>query len=241
MRVELEGARNFRDLGGIPTVDGKVVRTGLVYRADALHALTDADRGTLQELGLRTAFDLRSDMERETEPTAAPWLDVVHVPLVDPGNRVDIRQVPDGETFLVELYQRILRDAAGRIGSIVAAVADGACLPAVVHCSAGKDRTGLVSATILLAVGVDREIALDDYEATSQYQAARRVERIAARLEEAGLPAELAAGLMGTPRHAMELAIDSVIERHGSIEGYLDEAAGVDRATVAALRQRLVG
>src|ERR1700743_1004868 len=81
-RSLLAGASNFRDLGGYPTGDGRVVRTGLVFRSGALHALTDADRDRLREFGVRVAVDLRPAEEQAAEPTSAPFLQILHVPLL---------------------------------------------------------------------------------------------------------------------------------------------------------------
>lgn len=236
--MPLEGSSNFRDLGGYPTVGGGMVRTGLVYRSDALHALTDADRTLLRSLGVRVAYDLRSDEERRAEPTAAAFLRQIHVPLVVSGP-ASLAEAEDGEAFLLALYQRLLFDAAGTIGSILLAMAHGDGAPAVVHCSAGKDRTGVVAAILLLALEVDEHVVLDDYELTAQLQARHRAEHLLAKLTAAGLPAALVGGLLGTPRAALAESLATLRRRYGSIEHYLLSAAGLLRDDLLALRLRL--
>lgn len=221
----LERSPNFRAVAG--------VRPGLLFRSGALHDLTDADRETLASLGVTVAYDLRGDREREVEPTAAPALRQVHVPLVR--DRLDLGGYEDGEGFLGALYLHLLANSADAIGAVLGPLAEADHPPAVVHCSAGKDRTGVTCAVLQLTVGVDREAVLDDYERTSQFQSAERAERVIARLAKDGIPAAVAAGLMGAPRQAMADALDSLPP---VIDEWLTGPAGLTPAQVDGLRAR---
>ncbi len=238
-RSLLEGASNFRDLGGYPTVDGGVVRTGLVFRSGALHALTEADQKRLRELGVRVAVDLRPPEERAAEPTNAPFLRIVPVPLMRGERTSDPSALANGDGYLRDRYREIMLDRAVDIGVIVESLAREGGLPAVIHCAAGKDRTGVVSAVLLLALGVDDATVLDDYELTSEYAAATRVEELTQKLSGSGLPPAVVAGLLGTSRSALADAITLVREKHGTVEDYLVGAAGVSRADLTTLRQTL--
>lgn len=220
----LERSPNFRPVAG--------VRPGLLFRSGALHELTDADRATLAELGVTVAYDLRGDREREVEPTGAPALRQVHVPLVN--ERLGLDGHEDGEAFLAALYRHLLERSAAAIGAVLGPLAAEDHPPAVVHCSAGKDRTGVTCAVLQLTVGVDRETVLDDYVLTSQHQSAARAERVIARLAKDGIPAAVAAGLLGTPREAMAAAIDGL----PPIDEWLTARAGLTPAQVEGLRDR---
>jgi protein-tyrosine phosphatase len=239
VRVQLEGAANFRDIGGHRSGGVGKVRHGLVYRSGSLHALTENDRVLLRALGVRTAFDLRSEQERAAEPTDAPFLRPVYVSLTPAGRPLWDGPDLDGATVLFDLYRSLLTDAAGTIGAILVAIAHGGGVPVVIHCSAGKDRTGVVVAVLLLALGVDTETVLDDYELSSRFEARHRVEELTAKLSAAGLPPALAAGLLGTARPALAEALELTRQRFGSFDHYLQSGCGLTRDDLAALRLRL--
>jgi protein-tyrosine phosphatase len=238
-RSLLDGASNFRDLGGYATVDGRVVRTGMLFRSGALHALTDADRERLQALGVRVAVDLRPPEEQAAEPTNAPFLRIMPVPLMRGERTSGPSALANGEGYLRDRYIEILLDRAADIGTIVRSLAGEDGLPAVIHCAAGKDRTGVVSAVLLLALGVDEATVLDDYELTSEFAAAARVEELTSKLSGSGLPPAVVAGLLGTSRSALADAIALLRKEHGTVEDYLVGAAGVPAADLAALREGL--
>jgi protein-tyrosine phosphatase len=242
-RIAFSGITNFRDLGGYHTADGGTTRWGLVYRADALHKLTAPDLVQFHELGVATVFDLRGDVERTEFPGP---VDSVHVPIIGraadapPPVLVEEAAMEAGHGMLRDMYVGALEHSATKIGSILADLADPERLPAVFHCHGGKDRTGVVAAVLLLALGVDRETVLDDYEATRRYRTVADQQDSLANMLAAGVSPEAAAGVLGTPRWAMAAAVDAIDEVHGGIDAYLAGPAGVDAAVVAALRDQLV-
>jgi protein-tyrosine phosphatase len=235
----LDGASNFRDLGGYLTVDQRVVRAGMLFRSGALHALTDADHERLRALGVRVAIDLRPPEEQAAEPTNAPFLQIVHVPLMRGERTSGPSALANGEGYLRDRYIEIVLDRAPDIGTIFGRLAREDGLPAVIHCAAGKDRTGVVSAVLLLALGVDESTVLDDYELTSEFAAATRVEELASKLSGSGLPPAVVAGLLGTSRSALANAIALLRQEHGTVEDYLVDAAGISPADLTTLRERL--
>ena len=238
-RSLLDGASNFRDLGGYPTVDDRYVRTGMVFRSGALHALTDADRERLRALGVRVAVDLRPPEEQAAEPTNAPFLRIVHVPLMRGERTSDPSALANGDGYLRDRYVEIVLDRAPDIGAIFRSFVRADGLPAVIHCAAGKDRTGVVSAVLLLALGVEESTVLDDYELTSEYAAAARVEELTSKLSGSGLPPAVVAGLLGTSRSGLANAIALLRDEYGTIEDYLVSAAGVTQTDLTTLRERL--
>jgi protein-tyrosine phosphatase len=239
-----QGARNFRDLGGYPARDGARTRWGRVFRADAL-VLEELDYAIFASLGIRTVYDLRSETEREVTPHRLP--EASHV--VEVESLVSESAAPpaldaltgDGEAFLADVYLHMLERSAAGFGRILSALADEARLPAVFHCAAGKDRTGMVAALLLSVLGVAENDILDDYELTSRYRSPDRMNAIMERLRtERGVTPEVAAGIVRTPRWVMQSALADVAKRYGSIEQYLLGPAAVDPSVPERLRQLLL-
>jgi protein-tyrosine phosphatase len=239
MWLTLEGAVNVRDLGGLPLEGGGATRAGVLVRADNLQGLSARDVASLEALGLKLVVDLRTSEEIELEGPG-PLVGRVEIRNrslhPEDGERTDVYVDDRDEARLVRMYMRYLRD---RPDSIVAALhdvayGDGA---AIVHCAAGKDRTGVVVALALEAVGVAREAVVEDYVATG--------ERITAVLER----------LRSTPTYADDLDDEDAVhlprpetmdrlltlldDRHGGPRGWLREQ-GFGEDDVAALRARLL-
>ena len=243
-RVPFAGLTNLRDLGGYPAADGGVTRWGRVFRADALHKLTAAGLESFAELGVRTVFDLRGDVERDEFPGPVPSR---HVPISGRPVGVIVPPPPaemsaaDGEQLLRDMYVGILEHGAANVAVVLRGLADPDAVPAVFHCHGGKDRTGVVAAVLLLALGVDRETVLDDYEATRRYRRLEDQGDSLANLLANGVSPEAAAGVLGTPRWAMAAAVDALDDVYGGVDRYVRDVAGLTDAEVAALRDGLVG
>ncbi len=163
----LEGAFNMRDMGGVPTTDGYQVRTGRLFRADALHGLTKADLEVLRAYSITSVVDLRLQQEiaflgqaKLVELGARH----IHLPVT-----TEAPVVPAGTPLppnLGELYALILTTWPDRFVRVVETLANRENLPAVFHCAAGKDRTGITAALIYSALGVDRAEIIADYVLT---------------------------------------------------------------------------
>lgn len=238
-RVAFEGITNFRDLGGYRTVDGGRTRWGMVFRADALAGMTERDLALYERLAVRTVTDLRGDEERATKPNP---FDSHHVALIGP--QVDD---PDerpaeatGEELLHHLYVRLFDHAGPLIGQVIGSLATDEGLPTVFHCHAGKDRTGVIAALLLEALGVPRSVVLDDYEATARYRVHTDDPETHQKLIELGMLPEVAAGILSAPRWAMAASLDHLDERHGGVHAYLTGPAGLTDDRIDWLRSRLV-
>ena len=161
--IALEGAVNFRDLGGYEAGDGMQTRWRTLFRADGLGELTEADLSVLRQLGIRTVIDLRSgsELERGRFDVEAHPVAFHHFPFID--------ELPDAQDFdrrpglLGTQYLEIVRDAGGQILAALEVLASPDALPAVFHCTAGKDRTGVLSAVVLSLLGVDEPTVVADY------------------------------------------------------------------------------
>lgn len=241
--VPLVAVHNFRDLGGYPTVDGRQTRWRTLFRADGLYRLTPGDADRVVALGVRTVVDLRTENEvtqRGRFPVASHTVAYHHLPIIDAtwGETATL-ETEDVVEFLVWAYRQMLEVAAPRFADAMRLLAGSGALPAVFHCAAGKDRTGLLSALVLGSLGVDDSLIAADYALTKQ--AMRRLvewarvhqPELAAVYER--MPARFAAA---DPR-AMAVILDDVTSRHGSVRNYVREI-GVDPDTLEVLERELL-
>lgn len=240
-RVAFAGALNFRDIGGYPAAGGTMTRWRAVYRSDSLHYLTEADLAVFDALGITAIYDLRrpAEIARFPGPRGQVSLEIVSGDLSQwPAGQLQTRQ--DGERWLAADYQSMLTGSAPAFGRLFTRLADEARLPAVVHCLAGKDRTGMAVALLLSALGVNRGTVLDDYELTSLGQASR-VPAVVELFTRAGIGRPAAQALMSTPRWTMDQALRELDEKHGGIREYLLGPGGMTPQTLHVLRARLTG
>jgi protein tyrosine/serine phosphatase len=237
--IELDGCLNFRDLGGYKTQDGRHLRTGQLFRSDALHYMTETDVRTVRdEIGVRVVIDLRSSGEIRSEgtgPLSSPPMAYHHLPLFDGTQDVaDLKEVP---IELDDQYLFILRTAQGPISQVLRILAN-APTPAVFHCAAGKDRTGVISALLLSLLGVSEKDIVEDYVFTSL-----NLDQIVQRLQKTPGYQEIFERLPPSTLHArpetMVSFLSGVRRTYGSMQGYA-RAAGIDEATVSALERKLL-
>ncbi len=251
--LPLEGAHNFRDLGGYATADGRHVRWGRVFRSDDISKLTDTDLDYLGRLKLRLVCDFRSDAERADSPDRLP----------SPAPETAALSIADATLDPIELRERIL---SGDLGDLDFAqmladgnrsfassaapqyramfdrldAAEGA--PVLLHCTAGKDRTGFGSALILLALGVPEQTVYDDYLLTNATTASR-TERVLwlIRLRSFGrADVSRIRPIFEARREYLRAGLDEVRRDFGDFDAYLADALGVDAAKRDALRTSLL-
>ncbi len=237
-RIAVDGCHNFRDLGGYPTADGGRLRWRRLFRADGLHALTPGGVALLRdEIGLGDVIDLRSSAELDLDgrgPLAETEIRFHHLPLFDGARGVG--GPPLGAT-LADLSFGMLDFARAPLARIVTTLARTDA-PAVFHCAAGKDRTGVVSALLLSLLGVRDEVIVADYAATRE-----TLDRIVGRLMESEGYRDMFVELPPDTLHAEPETMQGLLERvrreFGSMRGYASEI-GVADADVERLRGRIV-
>lgn len=238
--LDWDGCVNVRDLGGLPIEEGGVTRHGAVVRGDDAGRLTDAGWRAAVEHGVRTVVDLRWAEERlETPPPGLP-VRVVHVSLFgerEPEFVLWIDEGLDAEERIAETYLALLERYRPRFAEAAAAVADAPPGAVLVHCSAGKDRTGLLAALLLAVAGVEREAIADDYAESESAMAELKRRWVAAAVDEQDR-AQREARRTTTPRAAMLDVLAALAERYGGAAGFL-RAGGLDDARLARLRERL--
>jgi protein-tyrosine phosphatase len=238
-RLEWEGCLNARDLGGYATQDGRETRWGTVVRSDSPAALTDTGRAALADYGVRAIVDLRlpAELADDPNPFAEPGdhgIAYTNVSIIDPA-----AGFPPDTVTLAENYLWSLERFSGLIAQAVEAVARAPEGAVLIHCAAGKDRTGLISALLLGLAGVPAETIAADYAMTAELLWPREQAWLAGlppeeRAERAAMMARYA------PTAEVMLAVlAGLTERFGGVEPYL-LAAGVERDDLDRLRDRLV-
>ncbi|HYH11373.1 MAG TPA: tyrosine-protein phosphatase [Thermomicrobiales bacterium] len=235
--LTLEGSANFRDLGGLETRDGQVVRSATLFRSDALAYLTAADLDLLGAIGIASMIDLRTADELERyglSPLREHGVRHIHLPLIErTGDPADFNR----DLTLSDFYVRILEHAGDRVRRIFETLAEPSNLPSVVHCTGGKDRTGIAVALVLRLLNVPDAMIVADYAMT---------DRNMARLVESRRAAGQPISHVNVPEHfmravpeTMEYFLVTLDNRWGSIHGYLD-AIEIDVAVRDAVRSNLL-
>jgi protein-tyrosine phosphatase len=247
--VKLEGAANFRDIGGYLTESGLLVRTGRVFRSDELSELTDGDHNKLRGLGLRRVFDLRSRDEVRKKwdriPADAPY-QYLHTPVYEKEPRWDylpailFRRHQLGQV-LSERYYFMVEKRAEVFGRILAYFADLKNLPAVYHCNAGKDRTGIVTALVLSLLGVPDETIVADYSLSNLGFEHYFREFVEDRRHAAlGVADEEFQGLFIVQPTWMRDLLAHLRQTYGSVETYLVEKGKMPPGVIDQIRANLL-
>jgi protein-tyrosine phosphatase len=230
-RIELAGVLNFRDVGGYPVAGGGSVRWRTLFRSDALHPLDSAGVAAVTGLGLRTVIDLRTQLEVDHAPSPVAGR-VTHIPLLVG----DFQGVP---LELSALYRYFVDECGGQIAAAIAELCGDEVLPALVHCSAGKDRTGVVIALVLAVLGVPDEVISADYALSGRYLDPDVTPAIGQLSASTGLDEELTRALLSSPPELILEVLDRVRAVAGSVDGYL-RAHGLSDSGLARLRAALI-
>lgn len=253
--LRLQGVHNFRDYGGYPVSGGGRLKRGLLWRSGQHHGASDEDLERISALNLTSVFDLRTSRERSAKPCRRPLGFEADVHLADDPARQHAPHLAAAraarERTPQSMHEAMIRNYGGisfrpelqsamRRFFQVLARGQGASL---VNCMAGKDRTGIAVAMLHIATGVHRDDVIEDYLLTNT---AGDVEaRIAAgadtvRAISGPMEEEILRVLMSVDAEWLEAAFAAIAERHGSIDGYLKDALGVDEAVKEELRAALV-
>ncbi len=241
--IVLERAFNFRDLGGYPTVDGGTTNWQTLYRADGIHRISEADVARLQPLALKTVIDLRTPDEIEQHgrfPLESYDVDYRHHPVLDVVWTPEVIEMhADSPTFLIDRYREMLVTGEGALGGSLRLLADIDAYPAVFHCAAGKDRTGILAALVLALVGVPDEVIAEDYALSSE-GVARMIEWVMENIPEARERMSKApTSMMESEPESILALLDHIRSEHRTVERYVG-TLGVDADHIARLRIALV-
>jgi protein-tyrosine phosphatase len=250
--ISLDGAVNLRDFGGYTTADGRDVRRGRLFRSGTLTHLSEDGRRAFEALDVRLICDLRRIDEAAAEPTPFP-LDVprrLEIP-IDPGSAIAMRgrlgsdrlSLQERIDFMVAINRELARDHAddyARMFEGLLELEDGGFL---VHCAAGKDRTGFACALILHALGVPEQTVLEDYLLTNDFMDYEGyvLPRLVARFEPDGVPdRESVMALAGVRPEYLRAAYQAIEAEFEGVELYIERMVGLDAAARERLRARLL-
>jgi len=242
-RIPLERAFNFRDLGGYGAARGFTVRWGRVYRADGIHRIEGADLARVAALGIRTVLDLRTRSELADHgrvPTEAIDSSYHHLPILEEVWERDLVLAElDAVEFLAGRYLEMLDVGAGAIVTALTAMSDADQLPLVFHCSAGKDRTGVLAAVLLGVLGVSDDDIAADY-ALSRAAMRELTEWVrTVRPESYETMAAQPPVFLDAPPLAMRRFLSLARVKYGSLDEYA-LGAGLAQPAVDALRVTLL-
>jgi len=241
--VRLAALFNVRDLGGYIGTDGRSTRWQTLYRADSINRASGDDLDRLAALGLRTVLDLRTPGELEQRgrfPVESVPVAYHHLPVIQEtwGAWIDDLEV-DPVSFLVSRYLEMLDEGGPALAAALEVLADPDSYPAVFHCAAGKDRTGVLAAVVLSLLGVADDDIAHDYGLSAPAMVAL-VDWVRVNVPEAlDTMTDQPAAFLAAPPQAMADLLAIVRARHGSMAGYV-AGLGVPSAAVAALRANLL-
>lgn len=251
-RLPISGAHNFRDIGGYPTVNGRQrVRWGLLYRSDDLAELSRQDQLYLQRLGIKQVSDLRSDAEREDKPSKLPAdikiktfpMKAADEELFKKLGDVEFLKNTDTTALMKDFNRRFVTEFTPMFADWLRDLAAPDATPQIVHCNAGKDRTGFAVAMLLRIIGVHRRVAMEDYMLSAEYgrEEADKILSVATKLssEDEVIEAKLQP-LLTVRKGFLREAYRQMRRQYGSVDEYIRRGLGVDAKLRQDLRQRFL-
>ena len=242
--IGLEAVHNFRDLGGYPTAGGRTTRWRTLFRSDGLYRLRGADdMSRVMQLGLKSVIDLRTEREQREQgifPTDDIEVTFHHLSIVDvTWSDTETPEFDDEVEFLVWGYRDTLEIGSSRFADAMHVLAQTESLPAVFHCAAGKDRTGVLAALLLSSLGVEDAHICADYGLTQDAMRRSIAWSKVHRPELAERYANIPKAYLAADPRAMQIILTELAQQHGSVRNYVREI-GVADATVEALGNLLL-
>lgn len=245
----LQGTPNFRDFGGYPGARGRQVKWGYLFRSGQLSTLSDQDVALLASLGLDLVCDFRREEEQESDPSRLPAEDgprVASLPII-PGSNSRFFEEADSELagreamydFMVEINRDFAEGQTGTYARMFREILEVDNARFLVHCAAGKDRTGFAAAIILLALGVPRELVMRDYLLTARYfNPLHEINRLRQKYDMEHLEADAIMPMLEVHEAYLARALQVIEDNFDSVEAYLQGALGLGPAELAELRGR---
>lgn len=252
---QFEGLTNFRDIGGIATQSGGLMRQGILFRSDELSKLSRKDLQKLGDFGLKSVIDLRTPNERRIKVDRLPGhqeIRMIHSPFYHQNrdftrwefSRMLVSQsrTLDFEQLIKGFYHRMVFENAGQIGELVTLLSDKNNLPALIHCTGGKDRTGIIAALLQLLAGVPRETVREDYLLSNALIGPRmkRVLLFVRCISFFKISPERIQPMLEVRSDYLDEVIEKIFAEYGDIETYFKDACGVTEGALKSLKKILM-
>jgi protein-tyrosine phosphatase len=248
-RLPFSGAKNFRDLGGYRSMDGKTVRWRVLYRSDSLHKLTDADQKRLLALALDRIIDFRAAHEKEQEPDRLPTSMNnlrVEIPILDSSTKVwhdsreefekNLKNI-DPAIYMIETNAELASRFTPEIRQFIQELLSSNGRSVLFHCAAGKDRTGFAAAILLRTLGVPQDVVMEDYLLTNKYLlSAYRWNLVLAQLVKGKRFMSAVKAFMEASPKYLGAAFDAIDREHGSFENYIQHGLGLSKQDIDHLK-----
>jgi protein-tyrosine phosphatase len=243
--VVLQGAANFRDLGGYTTKDGRQVKWGEVYRSADISKLTDSDMAELKKLNIDYDVDLRGHQESAQAPDRLnPGMDYVLLPAgsdnINWMQEMSKIKGTQGDSLMIAYYSntQYLTDRYKPMFDKLLNLPDGQSL--VFHCSAGKDRTGIGSALFLYSLGVPYDTIMSDYLASNYYRKDINAQLSMQMVQYMHLSPEVAKSMAGVKKEYLDATFKAITNQYGSVDNYLKTQLGLDDEKIALLKKKFL-
>lgn len=249
-RLGMAGTPNFRDFGGYDTADGRRVKWGYLFRSGQLSALSAADIELLDTLALDLICDFRRVEEQESEPSLLPAgrrPRIASLPII-PGSNSRFFEEAEGQMnagpeamydFMVEINRDFAEEQTATYARMFREILDIDDARFLVHCAAGKDRTGFAAALVLRALGVPEEVVMRDYLLTGRYfHPQEQIERLRRKYDMQDMDPQAIVPMLEVHEDYLKRALVSIAMSYPSLEAYLEEALGVGAPEVAELKRR---
>jgi len=244
--VVLQGAANFRDLGGYTTADGHHLKWGEIYRSADISKLTDADLVVLENRKVTYDVDLRGHGEAKQAPDRlTPGMDYILLPAGSDGVSNWMKSIAKvktggGDSLMIAYYSNIdsLALRYKPFFNKLLGLPEGQSL--VFHCSAGKDRTGIGAALLLHTLGVPYDTIVNDYLASNYYRKDVNAKMIEMMVKSMHIDPSVANEMLGVKKEDLNATFAAITKRYGSVDNYLKTEIGLDDAKIALLKKKFL-
>lgn len=241
-QVKLQGAVNFRDLGGYKTQDGHIVKWSRVYRSAAINHLTDSDMMVFSARHIKTVVDFRGTEESAiAQDRLLPNTDYILCPAGSENTlnwTKSLSTVKSGDSLMQTFYAQTdaFTDRYRPFFQKLLQLPDSSAL--LFHCTAGKDRTGIGAALFLYALGVPFNTILQDYEATNVYRAQENAAMMQGMIQKMHVSEQVAKDMMSAKSNYLQATFGAITKKYGSVDAFMAKELGLDAANIRKLRDK---